>query len=437
MPCQQKRGLTEMGSIYRAKYKYKGVEQQTATWYIGFADANGKWVRRRGGVTKEQAKDALKKAEMEVLNEKNNLPTERIGDISLDELLRGYLDARRQRTRKDFPEQANADLKRVFTFCRIHSLKNLTPAAVEKYIAHVLDDGRAAATANRILTRLKAFLNWAVKARRIPYNPIACVERTQGQKRHVRRAMSDDELSRLFEAALDGPSRRGLRRYENRPRKDGSYKEADVPLNVLAQWVQEGHNNVLAYRLMVEVGLRRNEARSVMWTDIDLDAGTLTTRPHWEGNKNGKEEVLPIAPGLHKTLCEWRRARPGPDDSAVVTITDRLLRCFDDDLVAAGLAKRVIVEKNGKKTVRIEKRDSSGRVLDLHALRHTFGTRLGRMPGIDPKSVQTLMRHSDPRMTFGIYVHSDKARLQAAVALLPAIELRNNNDTESPIAMIG
>ena len=62
-----------------------------------------------------------------------------------------------------------------------------------------------------------------------------------------------------------------------------------------------------------------------------------------------------------------------------------------------------------------------------HSLRHTFGTRLGRMPGIDPKSVQTLMRHGGPRMAFGIYVHSNKVRL--AVAHLPPI--RPNQSAEA------
>jgi len=33
---------------------------------------------------------------------------------------------------------------------------------------------------------------------------------------------------------------------------------------------------------------------------------------------------------------------------------------------------------------------------------------------VDPTSVQTLMCHSDPLMTFGVYVHSDKSRLVAA-----------------------
>ncbi|HEY3325054.1 MAG TPA: phage portal protein [Planctomycetota bacterium] len=304
---------------------------------------------------------------------------------------------------------------------RIRLMRELTLETVEKYLSRRLDEGKAAKTANGMLTCLKAVLNWAVRTRRIPYNPIACIAPVEGEKRHVRRAMSDQEISLLLAAAVEGPTRRGMRKYQNRPRKDGTYKTAEVPLDQQQRWLETGRNNALAYRLMVEVGLRRNEARSVSWADIDLDAGTITTRPQWDGNKNGKEEVLPLTPGLLEALTVWRKTHKGPDYLPVTKITDRLLRWFDDDLVAAGLAKRVIEEKNGKRVVRIDKRDSAGRVLDLHALRHTFGTRLGRMPGVDPKSVQTLMRHSDPRMTFGVYVHSDKARLAAAVAQLPKI----------------
>jgi len=411
-----------MGSVFRAKYKYKGSERQTETWYIAYADSNGKWIRKRAGVTKEQAKDALRKAEMDVLNEKNGLPTFSTSVTKLADLLNGYIEARRQRTRGDYPKQVRKDLGRLFTFCRVQFLKQLTPALVEKYISHCMDGGLAAATANRTLTRLKAMLNWAVRTQVIPYNPILGVQRAQGEKRRIRRALSEDEISRLLLAALEGPQRRGLRRYQNRPRKDGSFKPADIPTEVYEQWIDEGRNNVLAYRIMIETGLRLNEARSLTWDDLDLHAGNLTTRPHWEGNKNGKQETLPIAPGLLNELRIWRDDHPGAENLPVVKLSSRALRCFNEDLLKAGIAKRVRVpDAKGKMKWRIEKRDASGRVVDLHALRHTFGTRLGRMPGIDPKSVQTLMRHSDPRLTFGVYVHSDKARLSAAVALLPSI----------------
>ena len=68
----------------------------------------------------------------------------------------------------------------------------------------------------------------------------------------------------------------------------------------------------------------------------------------------------------------------------------------------------------------INKRDASGRNLDLHALRHTHGTRLVAS-GADIKTVQALMRHSTPGMTLGIYVHKDWGRMADAVAGLPEI----------------
>jgi site-specific recombinase XerD len=68
----------------------------------------------------------------------------------------------------------------------------------------------------------------------------------------------------------------------------------------------------------------------------------------------------------------------------------------------------------------IPRKDAAGRVLDLHALRHTFGTRL-IAAGVDIKTVQALMRHSTPVLTLGIYVHSDRARLRQAVEQLPEL----------------
>lgn len=400
-----------MGRVFKAKYSWTKpdgtrVHKTTKHWYIQFSDANKRCIRRKAGITKEQAQDALRKAEWEVLNEKNGLPTQRMSDIPVVDLMHGYLDAKRHRATAGYLKSVEWELKRLFDFIRIRLLKELTPEAVEKYMASRLDEGKAARTVECVLSSLKACLNWAVKTRRIPYNPIACVERIHGEARHVRRALSEEEIAQLLVAAFDGPKRRGIRsRYHNRPRKDGTYKPLEIGPEVQAQWTLEGQNNVLAYRIMLETGLRRSEARSLTWLDLDLQSGTFTTRPHWQGNKNGKEETLPLTPGLLEALRSWRTVRSGPENAPVVDISDRLLRCFNDDLIAA----------------KIPKKDSAGRVIDLHALRHTFGTRLGRTPGADPKSVQTLMRHSDPRMTFGVYVHSDTDRLKSVAAMLPRI----------------
>ncbi len=58
--------------------------------------------------------------------------------------------------------------------------------------------------------------------------------------------------------------------------------------------------------------------------------------------------------------------------------------------------------------------DAEGRKLDIHALRHTFGSRLARR-GVGLVQVQRLMGHSDPKLTAQVYTHLDVEDLRRAV----------------------
>ena len=73
-----------------------------------------------------------------------------------------------------------------------------------------------------------------------------------------------------------------------------------------------------------------------------------------------------------------------------------------EDLEAAGIAYR----------------DDSGRVLDFHAFRHTYVTMLARS-GAPVKVVQTLARHSDPKLTLNTYTHLTVFDTAAALDALP------------------
>ncbi len=151
-------------------------------------------------MTKEQAQDALRKAEMDILNEKNGLPTTRIGDIVLEDLMKAYREARRARASAKYINQAEWEMRRLFTAQKIRLLRQLTPDTVDAYLGKRMSEGVSATTANAALVCL-------------------------------------------------------------RPKKDGSFKEVDA--EVRKQWIDEGRNNVLVYRMMVETGLRRNECRSI------------------------------------------------------------------------------------------------------------------------------------------------------------------------------
>ena len=68
------------------------------------------------------------------------------------------------------------------------------------------------------------------------------------------------------------------------------------------------------------------------------------------------------------------------------TVPKGFVKIFDRDLAAAGIPKR----------------DERGRTVDLHALRHTFGTHLSKN-GVPPRTAQAAMRHSSLDLTTNVY----------------------------------
>ena len=79
-----------------------------------------------------------------------------------------------------------------------------------------------------------------------------------------------------------------------------------------------------------------------------------------------------------------------------------VVRVFDRDLKRAGIVKK----------------DEWKRTVDLHSLRHTFGTLLA-LSGVSPRTAMELMRHSDIRLTTNIYQHLELVDTAGAVNLLP------------------
>ncbi|MFW5690732.1 MAG: tyrosine-type recombinase/integrase, partial [Planctomycetota bacterium] len=52
----------------------------------------------------------------------------------------------------------------------------------------------------------------------------------------------------------------------------------------------------------------------------------------------------------------------------------------------------------------MEAEDDRGRVVDFHALRHTFISNLARA-GVHPRNAQALARHSTIDLTMNVYTH--------------------------------
>jgi hypothetical protein len=104
-----------------------------------------------------------------------------------------------------------------------------------------------------------------------------------------------------------------------------------------------------------------------------------------------------------------------PPDTPLLEVPNGLVKILDRDLVAAGIARRV---KAGDRWV-IDKCDDRSRSLDVHALRTTFGTLLSK-GGVAPRTAQAVMRHSDIKLTMGVYTDPKLLDGRGALDALPS-----------------
>jgi len=130
--------------------------------------------------------------------------------------------------------------------------------------------------------------------------------------------------------------------------------------------------------------------------------------------KSRKADKLPLHPELLKQLKEWYALREkegtaSPKDT-LFYMPGALIRILTRDLAFAG----------------IEQRDAMDRVVDVHALRHTYATTLVRQ-GVDITVVQKAMRHADLRTTMR-YSHTNLENVSDGIGKLPDFLKKEDDD---------
>ena len=114
----------------------------------------------------------------------------------------------------------------------------------------------------------------------------------------------------------------------------------------------------------------------------------------------------------------WLRAKSfhgkGTDDNKrpLFTVPKGLVRILDRDLQAAG----------------IDRRDERGRSIDVHALRHSFGTLLSK-GGVAPRTAHAAMRHSTIDLTMNTYTDPKLLDVHGALDSLPSLNLNPSDST--------
>lgn len=156
------------------------------------------------------------------------------------------------------------------SFLRWRAAKPLSPATLNHYLGHA-----------------EAFANWLIKTGRLAKNPLVAVAKaeTVGHEKCVRRALSEEELSRLIRPALEVISSADC---ENK-RFNRSYVR-----------------RALVYLFAARAGLRRSEIKALVWSDLRLDDNRPFVQVRASTTKNGKAAGIPIVAELASALRAWR-----------------------------------------------------------------------------------------------------------------------------------
>ncbi len=246
--------------------------------------------------------------------------------------------------------------------------------------------------------------------KRLIANPFEGMRRQDAKqdRRRVARALTENELSRLTDAARRRPLEDAMT-IRTGPRK------GEIAANLSdarkAKLRRLGRERALIYKTFVLTGLRADELRTLSVGDLSFGDVPFIKLRH-SNEKNRKGSSVPMRSDLAGELRTWIEGRDRAD--RVFNVPAGILRIMNRDLIAAGIPKT----------------DADGCVVHVHALRHSFGTHLSRA-GVAPRVAQAAMRHSDIALTMNTY--TDARLLDTAEAVERLRVLSDADCSDAPV----
>lgn len=254
--------------------------------------------------------------------------------------------------------------------CRVETI---TPTDIREYRQYLqVQRHYSAASVNRSLSALKAFLRWAVEVGRISSNPASGIKLMRKQK------LSPKWLEKREVYALEREAEREVQR-------------AQTPA---ARFLAVRDQAILI--LLLNTGLRVSELVALRLEDIYLSErkGSLVVRL----GKGENQRTIPLNDAARKALRAWLEMR---GEEAGACFQDRL----GQPLVPSGIHRRLA--KMGC---------HAGVKVHAHMLRHTFAKRLVDS-GVGLEKVGSLLGHGDLNTT-RVYVTPGERDLEKAVEML-------------------
>jgi len=286
----------------------------------------------------------------------------------------------------------------IIELCEANRISQLTLSTVQAALKRLRDDNLSLQTCNHYLRSIKQFTRWLWRDGRTREDALVHMSgfNVMLDRRHDRRALTDDEMARLIQAAEQGPVVHGM----------------------------SGPDRAMLYRLALGTGFRAGELASLTPESFDLEADPPMVTILAAYSKRRRQDEQPIRRDLADALAPWLESRP--PGQPVFSMPHKPVELIKADLAAARQAwlnegRRPEDRKEREESDFLAYRDSAGRVADFHGLRHTYVSRLVQS-GANVKVAQELARHSTPTLTLARYAHIGLVDRTKALDALPTIE---------------
>ncbi len=384
-----------MANLYKKSIKAnnprtgKSARTRSKKWWGRYKDALG--VDRRVPLARDKAaaqamlNELVLKAERKAAGQSD--PFEGHGKRALME----HVDDFEQHLRhKGNTEQHVGELaekvRKIVGRCKWNFIRDVSASRVQKFLADLRSGGLSVQTSNHYLRAVKQFSRWLVRDQRTNDDPLAHLARlnVKVDRRHDRRALMPDEFAKLIESAVSGP-----------------------PIVCIS-----GPDRAMMYVLSAWTGYRKKEIGSLTKRSLRLDDDPPTATIAAAYSKRKRQDTQILHPEVVSRLRAWLETKTdhGPDD-LLFPVSGK---------VPGGTDRRTSkMMKLDLERVGIPYQDEDGLFADFHSNRHTFITSLEHA-GVSPRTAQSLARHSDIRLTMGVYTHIGLHDQITAIESLPA-----------------
>ncbi len=360
---------------------------KTSPWYIKYRDHDGQYRYECACTDKSASEELLRKRQGDALRRKRGLidpHEERLAAQSArpieHHLTEFETSLRAKNNSAGHTRETVSGVREALKATGTTSIREIDATRIVEYLEGLRSRKKrpiGLRSFNKRLKACKSFGAWLVKERRLPTNPLAhCAPVNERvDPRHKRRALTQEEVSQLLQAAERGHEIEGL----------------------------TGPDRAILYRVALGTGLRRSELASLTPQSFDLSPTTRDANPavivlaaYTKNRKPARQEITrDLADALRAYLANKPKRRE------LWTLPQDTAEMFRVDLANAGIPYE----------------NESGEFVDFHALRHTYITFLAaaRFPMV---VVREMARHQSVTTTerYAHVRYIDRARALDALA---------------------